>query len=145
MAADNRIPSPTDVAVGARIKQLRELREISSKMFAAQIGVKYQQLQKYESGENRVSAGRLWEIAKILHTTILYFYEGIDPIPARARRGLAEEASDFSGPMTDQTNELVAAFSHITDEDVRAALVAEVRKQAWAVSRRSAGASRSKS
>ena len=132
MSTDSRAPSPIDIAVGARIRGLRELRDISQKELAKQLGVTYQQFQKYETGDNRVSAGRLWEIAKILRTTIVYFYEGIDPVPARARRGLAEESPDFSGQPSDQAHELAVAFDHIQDEDVRLALVNEVKKLAWA-------------
>lgn len=135
MATDTRNPSPIDKAVGARIKRLREVREISQKDLARQLGVTYQQFQKYETGENRISAGRLWEIAKILRSTIVYFYEGIDPLPSRARRGVAEEAAGFAGELSEEANELVSAFQLIKDEDVRASLVAEVKKQAWIASR----------
>lgn len=132
MTAESRAPSPIDVAVGARIRALRELRDVSQKDLAGQLGVTYQQFQKYETGDNRVSAGRLWEIAKVLRTTIVYFYEGIDPVPARARRGLAEEAADFAGEPSGQAHEIAVAFDRIQDAEVRAALVAEVKKQAWA-------------
>jgi transcriptional regulator with XRE-family HTH domain len=131
MTTESRAPSPIDVAVGARIRGLRELRGLSQPDLAKELGVTYQQFRKYETGDNRVSAGRLWEIAKILRTTIVYFYEGIDPVPARGRRGLAEETSEFGAP-SDQAHELAAAFDRIQDEEVRAALVTEVKKLAWA-------------
>lgn len=132
MTSESRAPSPIDVAVGARIRGLRELRDVSQKDLAGQLGVTYQQFQKYETGDNRVSAGRLWEIAKILRTTIVYFYEGIDPVPARARRGMAEDSAEFGGQQSEQAHELAVAFDRIQDEDVRAALVSEVKKLAWA-------------
>lgn len=132
MTSESRTPSPIDVSVGARIRGLRELRGLSQPDLATQLGVTYQQFRKYESGENRVSAGRLWEIAKILKTTIVYFYEGIDPVPARGRRGLAEDTADFDGQPSDQAHELAVAFDRIQDDDVRSALVSEVKKLAWA-------------
>ncbi|MFT3722800.1 MAG: helix-turn-helix domain-containing protein [Hyphomonadaceae bacterium] len=135
MAAETREPSPIDVAVGARIRQLREARNISQKELGQQVGLTHQQFRKYEAGENRISAGRLWEIAKILRTTIVYFYEGIDPVPARVRRGMAEEAADFAGQPSDEASELAVAFDRIEDEEVRSALAAEVKKQAWAARR----------
>lgn len=135
MPAESREPSPIDVAVGVRIKQLREARDLSQKDLAEQVGLTHQQFRKYEAGENRISAGRLWEIAKVLRTTIVYFYEGIDPVPARARRGMAEDAAEFSGQISEETNALIAAFERIEDEEIRAALAAEVKKQAWAARR----------
>ncbi len=135
MTAESREPSPIDIAVGARIRRLREERGISQPDLANQVGLTYQQFQKYEAGKNRISAGRLWEIAKVLRTTIVYFYEGIDPLPARVRRGMAEEAADFAGQTSDQASELAVAFDRIEDEEVRSALVAEVKKQAWAARR----------
>lgn len=135
MTSESREPSPIDKAVGARIRHAREMRGLSAEQLASHFGLSQQQFQKYEAGKNRVSAGRLWEIAKILRTTIVYFYEGVDQLPARARRGMAEQASDFSGPVTDEANELVAAFARIPDDGIRGALLAEVRKQAWAAGR----------
>ena len=135
MAAESREPSPIDIAVGARIRRLREDRGISQEDLAKQVGLTYQQFQKYEAGKNRISAGRLWEIAKVLRTTIVYFYEGIDPVPARVRRGMAEEAAEFARQPSDQASELAVAFDRIEDEDVRSALSAEVKKQAWAARR----------
>lgn len=114
---------------------MRELRGLSTKELAEQLGGTQQQLSKYELGKNRISAGRLWEIAKILKTTIMYFYEGIDPVPSRARRGMAEDAADFPGPLSDAANELVAAFNRIEDADIRTALITEAKKQAWAAGR----------
>lgn len=121
---------------------MRELRGVSTKQLAEQLGATQQQISKYELGKNRVSAGRLWEIAKILRTTIVYFYEGIDPVPARGRRGLAEDAAGFSGPISDAANELISAFERIEDEDIRTALITEAKKQAW-VAGRSGGKSKS--
>jgi transcriptional regulator with XRE-family HTH domain len=135
MTAESREASPIDIAVGARIRQVREMRGLSAQQLADHFGLSQQQFQKYEAGKNRVSAGRLWEIAKILRTSILYFYEGIDPIPARVRRGRSEDAAEFSGPLSEASGELVSAFERIEDEDVRTALIAEAKKQAWAAAR----------
>ena len=67
-----------DVYVGKRIRQRRLVTGMTQSELAQAVGVKFQQVQKYETGSNRVSASRLWEIAKALDVTISYFFEGID-------------------------------------------------------------------
>ncbi|ARO15194.1 transcriptional regulator, XRE family [Ketogulonicigenium robustum] len=50
---------------------------MTQQQLAEHVGIKFQQIQKYETGANRVSASRLWEIAHALGTSISYFYEGM--------------------------------------------------------------------
>jgi transcriptional regulator with XRE-family HTH domain len=64
-----------DELVAARIKARRLLAGLSQTDLAAKIGVTFQALQKYETGENRVSAGRLWRIADVLGADIAYFFQ----------------------------------------------------------------------
>lgn len=70
--------SPIDVAIGARIRQARILAELSREDFAQRLQVTVAQIQRYESGVNRVSAARLFHVARILNTPISKFYEGLD-------------------------------------------------------------------
>lgn len=71
---------PVDVHVGKRIRQRRWLVGMSQQQLAEQVGIKFQQIQKYETGANRVSASRLWDIAAALDIPIAFFFEGIgDP------------------------------------------------------------------
>ena len=65
-----------DVRVGKRIKELRLLREMTQRELGEQIGVRFQQVQKYETGINRVSASRLFVIAKALHVGVEELFEG---------------------------------------------------------------------
>lgn len=65
---------PIDKLVGRRIRQRRWLAGLSQQALAEQIGVKFQQVQKYETGANRVSASRLWMIADVLGVQIPYFF-----------------------------------------------------------------------
>lgn len=67
---DSRSPNPVDVYVGARIRSLRNLRGLRQEDLARAVGVKFQQLQKYECGSNRVSASRLVMIAKALQIPV---------------------------------------------------------------------------
>jgi transcriptional regulator with XRE-family HTH domain len=63
--------------VGARIRERRIMLGLTQQQLAKLIGVTYQQAHKYEFGINRVSAGRLYEIARVLNAPIVYFYEGL--------------------------------------------------------------------
>ena len=64
--------------VGLKIRQLRTQLGLTQQQLAEMIGVTYQQAHKYERGINRVSAGRLYEIARVLGADIGYFFEGLE-------------------------------------------------------------------
>ena len=68
----------TDRHVGGRIRERRIMLGLTQQQLADLIGVTYQQAHKYERGINRVSAGRLWEIARVLTVPVSYFFDGID-------------------------------------------------------------------
>ena len=78
-----------DRHVGARIRERRIMLGLTQQQLADLIGVTYQQAHKYERGINRVSAGRLFEIARVLSVPVSYFFEGLDdavrPAGERAR------------------------------------------------------------
>ncbi|MBR4927762.1 MAG: helix-turn-helix transcriptional regulator [Alphaproteobacteria bacterium] len=67
--------TPVDAYVGSRIKLRRNLLGISQERLAEEVGITFQQVQKYERGLNRVSAGRLWQIAKTLGVSVNFFFE----------------------------------------------------------------------
>ena len=67
-----------DLYVGKRVRERRLAYGIGLKDLASQVGVSYQQLQKYEIAENRISAGRLWRIACVLEVGPGYFFEGLE-------------------------------------------------------------------
>ena len=68
-----------DRHVGQRIRERRVMLGLSQQQLAQLIGVTYQQAHKYETGINRISAGRLYQIAQALGVEISYFFEEIDP------------------------------------------------------------------
>lgn len=70
----------TDRHVGARIRERRIVLGLSQHQMADLIGVTYQQAHKYESGINRVSAGRLFEIARVLKVPVGYFFEQLEGV-----------------------------------------------------------------
>jgi transcriptional regulator with XRE-family HTH domain len=66
-----------DVHVGKRIRQRRWLVGMTQQKLAESVGIKFQQIQKYETGANRVSASRLWDIADALDLDVAFFFEGL--------------------------------------------------------------------
>lgn len=68
-----------DLHVGQMIRQRRWLTGMTQQKLADLVGIKFQQIQKYETGANRVSASRLWDIADALGVKVAFFFEGIEP------------------------------------------------------------------
>ncbi len=66
-----------DLHVGKRLRRRRRLLGLTQQSLAEQVGIRFQQIQKYECGANRVSAARLFELAEALTVPIQYFYEGL--------------------------------------------------------------------
>ena len=64
--------------IGRRVHARRRQVIMTQKQLGARVGVTYQQIQKYEIGESRISAGRLWLLSKALGVPVSYFYEGLD-------------------------------------------------------------------
>ena len=68
---------PVDAHVGKRIRHRRWMVGMTQQQLADKVGIKFQQIQKYETGMNRVSASRLWDIADALGVEISFFFEGL--------------------------------------------------------------------
>jgi transcriptional regulator with XRE-family HTH domain len=89
-----------DWHVGSRIRERRTMLGFTQQQLADLIGVTYQQAHKYERGINRVSAGRLYELAQVLGVPVAFFYDGLDtPVvaPVNDRQRLCLElARNFS-------------------------------------------------
>jgi transcriptional regulator with XRE-family HTH domain len=107
--------SKVDALVGARVRLLREKRKMSQTALGDQIGVSFQQVQKYERGANRISASALFQIARALDVRPADFFEGIQT----EQRG----ELDWSRMVDPQVNELLNGFSRITSPKVRAKIV----------------------
>lgn len=69
---------PVDVHVGKRVRHRRWMVGMTQQQLADKVGIKFQQIQKYETGMNRISASRLWDIADALTVPISFFFEGLD-------------------------------------------------------------------
>ncbi len=110
-----RSTAAVDDYVGARIRERRIMMGLTQQQLAETIGVTYQQAHKYERGINRVSAGRLYEIAHALNSPISYFFEGVGEEPARQitphQRMLLEIARNFAEITNEKHQEAVSQLA----------------------------------
>lgn len=129
----SRSPNPVDLHVGSRIRMRRKLLGVSQERLADDLELTFQQVQKYERGANRVSASKLYEIAKSLQTSIAYFFEGLnDPATAKADGMTDSGAEDFIHEflMTPEGLELAVKFPKIKRRNVRRRILDLVRDMA---------------
>lgn len=104
---------PVDVHVGQRVRQRRWMVGMTQQQLGNKVGIKFQQIQKYETGTNRISASRLWDIAAALDVPVSFFFEGL----GQEQLGLAIERGDI---MTDkEALDLVRAYYAIPETQRR--------------------------
>lgn len=108
-----------DRHVGERIRRRRVMLGLTQEQLGDALGISYQQIQKYETGANRVSAGRLFKISQILETSIASLFDG-----------LGKKQDDEVTSASRHVIELVRAFSKISDERVRGSVMSLVRSLA---------------
>ncbi|CUJ86981.1 helix-turn-helix transcriptional regulator [Shimia thalassica] len=106
---------PVDVHVGKRIRQRRWLTGMTQQQLAQQVGIKFQQIQKYETGANRVSASRLWDIADALDVPVSFFFEGIED--AEATESTSNVPADLMGDK--EALDLVRSYYSIPENQRR--------------------------
>ena len=76
-----------DLHLGKRLRGRRRMLGLTQQQLALVVGVRFQQIQKYECGANRLSASRLWRLAEVLEVPVGYFYDGlVSKSPATAAR-----------------------------------------------------------
>jgi transcriptional regulator with XRE-family HTH domain len=127
-----RGPNPVDVHVGSRIRLRRQLMKMSQEKLGDELGITFQQIQKYERGANRVGASRLYRLSRVLDVPVQFFFEGLN------EHQQPSEVAD-----TDQTPivydfiqsadgvSLADAFSRIRDNKVRRRVLELVRTLAY--------------
>ena len=114
--------NPIDAQVGNRVRLRRMLIGMSQERLGELLGLTFQQVQKYEKGVNRIGAGRLFEVSRILGVPIDYFYEGVNGQMAGA--GEAAGSAPESPPIMEFVSsgeglQLSLAFMRIKDPKVR--------------------------
>jgi transcriptional regulator with XRE-family HTH domain len=118
-------PHPNDVLVGRNIRLRRQTARVSQTDLAEQLGVTFQQIQKYEKGTNRVGAGRIITIANALKVPILSLYEGAktsgqahEPLQLLDKRDAFKLAEAFSKIESQRVrNSIVSFVQGLTEED----------------------------
>ena len=112
---------PIDKHVGSRIRYGRWMRGTTQHDLGDAVGCKFQQIQKYETGANRVSASRLWDIAKALGVPITFFFEGTEQpgsmLSAFPDRGTAELLRIWMSLSDRQKQALLSLAKSMTDID----------------------------
>jgi len=122
-------PHPVDISVGSRVRGRRILMGMSQERLGDELGVTFQQVQKYEKGTNRISASRLHDISRILEVEPSYFFEEF--AAARRPSQAAPPSSADSDPLRKrETLELVRAYYRIPDPEVRHEIAALIRSLA---------------
>jgi transcriptional regulator with XRE-family HTH domain len=115
-------PDPVDIEVGHRIRIERLARGLSQTALANQLGVTFQQVQKYEKGVNRVGAGRLTKIAEVLGIDVGTFFGGKDILEGGESRD-GGEGSPLKLLTVSGAFRLLRAYSDIDDSNLRRAVV----------------------
>ena len=111
--------NPIDIQVGNRVRIRRMLIGMSQERLGDLLGLTFQQVQKYEKGVNRIGAGRLFEMARILNVPVDFFYEGVNSAPRPGGDAEGEGAPVMEFISSGEGLQLSLAFMKIKDAKVR--------------------------
>ncbi len=115
MEKEQKIIHPVDKHVGQRLRQRRWVVGITQQQLAENVGIKFQQIQKYETGANRVSASRLWDISRALDVPISYFFEDM----VDDDQAVSEEEANEASVLDKETATLVRYYRQIPEKQRR--------------------------
>jgi len=110
-------PDPVDIHVGQRVRARRKMLGLSQTQLGKELGVTFQQVQKYERGTNRIGSSRLFRMSTTLDVPVAYFFEGAETkLP-----GYNDAMGALDGDAFDrqETKELVEAYYRIADPRIR--------------------------
>jgi transcriptional regulator with XRE-family HTH domain len=122
-----KAPNPIDKHVGSRVRMRRMMLGMSQEKLGNNLGLTFQQVQKYEKGTNRIGASRLQQISQILQVPVSFFFEGAPNVGGAPRTDGMSEApspayvSDFLA--TSDGLALTKAFMRISDSKLRRRIV----------------------
>jgi len=108
-----------DICVGKRLRRRRNLLGLTQQNLAGQVGVRFQQIHKYECGANRITASRLFTLATVLNVNISYFFDGLAPDGRQAPANDTPDSRLVADILSQkETLELVRAYYRL-DEPLR--------------------------
>lgn len=111
---------PVDVHVGKRVRHRRWMVGMTQQQLGDIVGIKFQQIQKYETGMNRISASRLWDIAQALDVSISFFFEGFESEEVAAEAAMASTQDTRGDLLADkEALELVRSYYAIPEAQRR--------------------------
>jgi len=118
-------PNPIDIHVGSRIRLRRNMLGMSQEKLGENLGITFQQIQKYEKGTNRVGASRLQAISGVLSVPVAYFFEDAPGSEGAALKGFAEDGANLALDFCSSTEglQLNRAFVKISDPKVRRRII----------------------
>jgi transcriptional regulator with XRE-family HTH domain len=121
-----------DGFVAERIRACRKASGLSQSRVAEELGVTFQQIQKYEQGTNRISAGRLFQLAALFNVPIQALYPGLvavsdDAAKHNGQRAVIAENAIIDFMATADSLRLFRVFSRVTDPEKRKAIIGLVR------------------
>ena len=113
------MPHTVDVTVGNSVREMRIRKGLSQQALGEQVGVSFQQIQKYERGTNRMGSSRLVQIADVLDVPVSSFFEGL---------GKAEGADvEEGGPLNVKASKVARDWQRIDDERLQSKVAEMMR------------------
>jgi len=112
-----QVGNDIDLHLGKRLRRRRRLLGLTQQQLADSVGVRFQQIQKYECGANRISAARLWSLSEALEVPVGYFYDGLADI---THRDVAAERQDGGEILArKETLDLIRAYYQLGERPRR--------------------------
>jgi transcriptional regulator with XRE-family HTH domain len=108
-----------DVHLGKRLRRRRRLLGLTQQQLAGACGVRFQQIQKYECGANRISAARLWQLSEALEVPVGYFYDGLSELAQREHSAASEGEAGGEMFSRKETLDLVRAYYQLGERPRR--------------------------
>jgi transcriptional regulator with XRE-family HTH domain len=105
-----------DLHLGKRLRRRRRLLGLTQQQLAVAVGIRFQQIQKYECGANRISAARLWQLAEALEVQVSYFYDGLAEAQARAEQAVEPREGAMARK---ETMDLIRAYYQLGERPRR--------------------------
>ena len=116
------MPHSVDVTVGNRVREMRIRKGLSQQVLGEQVGVSFQQIQKYERGTNRMGSSRLVKISDVLDVPVASFFEGLG--------NASSPDPDGGGPLNVQASKVARDWQRIDDDRLQGKVAEMMRSLA---------------